>query len=46
MSSLTTPEFGSNDWYVQEKYEGYIADPTGVDQVWRDFFKGNTPPET
>jgi len=38
MSSSTIPEFGPNDWYVQERYEQFLVDPGSVDKVWRDFF--------
>ena len=38
MSSATIPEFGPNDWFVQEKYEEFLADPQSVDLIWRDFF--------
>jgi len=43
MSTKTSPEFGPNDWYVQEKYEEFLANPDGVDKIWRDFFLGNAP---
>ena len=32
------PEFGPNDWFVQEKYQAFLADPASVDAIWRDFF--------
>ena len=32
------PEFGPNDWFVEEKYREYLADPNSVDQIWRDYF--------
>jgi 2-oxoglutarate dehydrogenase E1 component len=32
------PEFGPNDWFVEEKYQQYLADPNSVDQIWRDYF--------
>ena len=38
MSSVTVPEFGPNDWFVEEKYNQFLSDPTSVDQIWRDFF--------
>ncbi|WP_029137804.1 multifunctional oxoglutarate decarboxylase/oxoglutarate dehydrogenase thiamine pyrophosphate-binding subunit/dihydrolipoyllysine-residue succinyltransferase subunit [Nakamurella lactea] len=37
-SSTTVPEFGPNDWFVEEKYREYLADPNSVDQIWRDYF--------
>ncbi len=38
MSSSTVPEFGPNDWFVEEKYQQYLADPNSVDDIWRDYF--------
>ncbi len=38
MSPPTAPDFGPNDWYVEEKYQEFLADPAGVDVIWRDFF--------
>ncbi len=38
MSSPTVPVFGPNDWFVQEKYQDFLADPASVDSTWRDFF--------
>ncbi|WP_231988303.1 multifunctional oxoglutarate decarboxylase/oxoglutarate dehydrogenase thiamine pyrophosphate-binding subunit/dihydrolipoyllysine-residue succinyltransferase subunit [Nakamurella panacisegetis] len=32
------PEFGPNDWFVEEKYNQFLADPASVEQIWRDFF--------
>ncbi|HEY4992212.1 MAG TPA: hypothetical protein VII33_09015, partial [Nakamurella sp.] len=32
------PEFGPNDWFVEEKYQQFLADPESVDLIWRDFF--------
>jgi multifunctional 2-oxoglutarate metabolism enzyme len=37
-SATTTPEFGPNDWFVEEKYQQYLADPASVEPIWRDFF--------
>ena len=36
--SSTALEFGPNDWYVQEKYEEFLADPDSVDPIWREHF--------
>ena len=41
MSSAAVPEFGPNDWFVEEKYQQFLADPTSVDPIWRDFFADN-----
>ncbi|MBM9477030.1 multifunctional oxoglutarate decarboxylase/oxoglutarate dehydrogenase thiamine pyrophosphate-binding subunit/dihydrolipoyllysine-residue succinyltransferase subunit [Nakamurella flavida] len=38
MSSATVPEFGPNDWFVEEKYQQFLSDPGSVDEIWRDFF--------
>ena len=38
MSSATVPEFGPNDWFVEEKYNQFLSDPASVEQIWRDFF--------
>src|ERR1700712_3992757 len=38
VSSTTAPEFGPNDWFVEEKYNQFLSDPSSVDQIWRDFF--------
>ena len=32
------PEFGPNDWFVEEKYQQFLADPASVDPIWRDYF--------
>ncbi|NNG36624.1 multifunctional oxoglutarate decarboxylase/oxoglutarate dehydrogenase thiamine pyrophosphate-binding subunit/dihydrolipoyllysine-residue succinyltransferase subunit [Nakamurella aerolata] len=32
------PEFGPNDWFVQEKYQQYLADPNSVEDSWREYF--------
>ena len=49
MSSAAVPEFGPNDWFVEEKYQQFLADPESVDLIWRDFFadngSGNKPPK-
>ena len=38
MSSSLATDFGPNDWFVQEKYEEFLADPQSVETIWRDFF--------
>lgn len=38
MSSATKPEFGPNDWFVEEKYREFLADPASVDDTWRHYF--------
>jgi 2-oxoglutarate decarboxylase len=41
VSSATVPEFGPNDWFVEEKYQQFLADPTSVDSIWREYFADN-----
>ncbi|WP_420119985.1 2-oxoglutarate dehydrogenase E1 subunit family protein, partial [Nakamurella sp.] len=36
--SSAAPEFGPNDWFVEEKYQQFLADPDSVDPIWREFF--------
>ncbi len=38
MSSATMPEFGPNDWFVEEKYQEFLTDPASVDATWRRYF--------
>jgi 2-oxoglutarate decarboxylase len=38
VSSTTAPEFGPNDWFVEEKYQQFLNDPNSVDAIWRDYF--------
>jgi hypothetical protein len=42
-SGTAAPEFGPNDWFVEEKYLEYLADPSQVDPIWRDFFAQSDP---
>ena len=42
MSSATIPEFGPNDWFVEEKYQQFLADPASVDATWRSYFAALT----
>ncbi|POX63548.1 2-oxoglutarate dehydrogenase E1 component [Streptomyces sp. Ru62] len=37
-TALQGPEFGLNEWLVEEQYERYLHDPESVDEKWRDFF--------
>src|SRR6478672_829997 len=34
-------EFGPNDWFVEEKYQQFLADPGSVDPIWREYFADN-----
>ena len=42
-SESTRPDFGANEWLVEEMYERYLADPTAVDAAWHDFFADYRP---
>jgi 2-oxoglutarate dehydrogenase complex dehydrogenase (E1) component-like enzyme len=44
--SSAAPEFGPNDWFVEEKYQQFLADPKSVDPIWRDFFADAKAPST
>ena len=38
------PDFGTNQWLVEEMYDRYQSDPSSVDDSWVTFFKnGNEP---
>jgi 2-oxoglutarate decarboxylase len=37
------PDFGANEWLVEEMYERYLADPNAVDAAWHDFFDDYRP---
>ncbi|MEO7126467.1 MAG: multifunctional oxoglutarate decarboxylase/oxoglutarate dehydrogenase thiamine pyrophosphate-binding subunit/dihydrolipoyllysine-residue succinyltransferase subunit [Nakamurella sp.] len=37
------PEFGPNDWFVEEKFQEFLADPTSVDATWRSYFAEGGP---
>ncbi|WP_067794950.1 SAV_2336 N-terminal domain-related protein [Actinomadura formosensis] len=38
-----TPDFGTNQWLVDELYERYREDPDSVDRAWGDFFADYPP---
>ncbi|MFL6089554.1 MAG: multifunctional oxoglutarate decarboxylase/oxoglutarate dehydrogenase thiamine pyrophosphate-binding subunit/dihydrolipoyllysine-residue succinyltransferase subunit [Aeromicrobium sp.] len=40
-SDPSTPDFGTNQWLVEEMYDRYQSDPSSVDPVWRQFFADN-----
>ncbi|HJQ00384.1 MAG TPA: multifunctional oxoglutarate decarboxylase/oxoglutarate dehydrogenase thiamine pyrophosphate-binding subunit/dihydrolipoyllysine-residue succinyltransferase subunit [Jatrophihabitans sp.] len=42
-SSAARPDFGANEWLVEEMYERYLADPNAVDAAWHDFFADYRP---
>ena len=33
------PDFGSNEWLVEEMYDQFTADPSSVGDEWADFFR-------
>lgn len=33
------PDFGANEWLVEEMYDQFTADPSSVDASWADFFR-------
>jgi 2-oxoglutarate decarboxylase len=35
--------FGPNEWIVEDMYQRYLADPSGVDPAWHDFFADYQP---
>jgi 2-oxoglutarate decarboxylase len=37
------PDFGANEWLVEEMYERYLADPKSVDAAWHEFFADYRP---
>ncbi len=37
--------FGPNEWLVDEIYQQYLTDPSGVDPAWWDFFADYVPTE-
>ncbi len=36
----STPDFGANEWLVEEMKERFDADPASVDQAWAAYFRG------
>ncbi|HEX2315792.1 MAG TPA: hypothetical protein VHJ17_18755, partial [Thermomonospora sp.] len=38
-----TPDFGANEWLVDELYQKYLEDPNSVDQAWWNFFADYQP---
>ena len=39
-NQATSYLFGSNAPFIEELYENYLADPTSVDEQWRQYFDG------
>ncbi|MEH3033802.1 MAG: multifunctional oxoglutarate decarboxylase/oxoglutarate dehydrogenase thiamine pyrophosphate-binding subunit/dihydrolipoyllysine-residue succinyltransferase subunit [Aeromicrobium erythreum] len=40
----STPDFGTNQWLVEEMYDRYRSDPASVDSTWVEFFQKNGDP--
>ncbi|HEY0949303.1 2-oxoglutarate dehydrogenase E1 subunit family protein, partial [Nocardioides sp.] len=35
------PDFGANEWLVEEMFEQYQQDPDSVDATWAAYFRAN-----
>ncbi|MFT4189591.1 MAG: hypothetical protein QM621_13570, partial [Aeromicrobium sp.] len=44
-SPSQAPDFGTNQWLVEEMYDRYTADPSSVDATWADFFARRGAPQ-
>ena len=44
-SDAQLPEFGINEWLVDEYRQRYLHDPDSVDLVWRDYFRSSPSPQ-
>ena len=42
--SSSTPDFGTNQWLVEDMYERFQADPASVDAAWAEFFRNGGAP--
>lgn len=40
----STPDFGTNQWLVEEMYDRYQEDPGSVDASWKSFFENGGSP--
>src|SRR6516225_4573885 len=43
-AGVTGPDFGANEWLVDELYQRYLADPSSVAKEWWNFFADYQPP--
>jgi 2-oxoglutarate dehydrogenase E1 component len=41
----SNPDFGANEWYIQELYEDFQKDPQSVPETWRAFLADYHPTE-
>jgi len=39
-----SPDFGTNQWLVEDMYEQFQADPSSVDASWAEFFRNGGAP--
>ena len=46
LQQMSRPDFGANEWLVEEMYGRYKADPTSVDTVWSRFFEKHVSPSS
>ncbi|MGC3005136.1 2-oxoglutarate dehydrogenase E1 subunit family protein, partial [Streptomyces sp. G35A] len=37
--SNNSPDFGANDWLIEEMRDQYQSDPNSVDPAWATFFR-------
>jgi 2-oxoglutarate decarboxylase len=42
-TDTSRPDFGANEWLVEEMYERYLIDPNTVDAAWHEFFDDYRP---
>src|SRR6266566_5795752 len=43
-AGVAGPDFGANEWLVDELYQRYLADPSSVAMEWWNFFADYRPP--
>src|SRR6516164_7885590 len=43
-AGVAGPDFGANEWLVDELYQRYLADPSSVATEWWNFFADYQPP--
>ena len=43
-AGVAGPDFGANEWLVDELYQRYLADPSSVAMEWWNFFADYEPP--
>ena len=43
-AGVAGPDFGANEWLVDELYQRYLADPSSVAKEWWNFFADYQPP--